>query len=352
VNEKEQVTFADAIRLAISDEMGLDSSVILFGLGVNDPGRVFGTTKGLVEKFGDARVFETPTAENSMTGVAVGAALAGLRPIAVHQRFDFFLLAMDQIVNSAAKWNFMFGGQFSVPLVVRVIVGRGWGQGPTHSQNFQSWMTQVPGLKVVCPSSPQSAYDLMRTAIRDNNPVIFIEHRWLHNAISTDLRRSTTKESISKIENEVLRSGDDVTVAAYGIGILDAIDAAQELAKIGYSIEILDLHNFSGSFEYLYASAIKTRKLVLVDHGLPKSSFGSWIISKFALDPDLRDVKVDYLSYPHMPEATSRGLLSSYHPNSSMILNAALKLLELNTRGNSENNSYKDVPDDKYRGPF
>lgn len=352
MNENKQFTFAEAIQLAISDEMVEDSSVILFGLGVNDPGRVFGTTKGLVEKFGSARVFETPTAENCMTGVAVGAALAGLRPISVHQRFDFFLLAMDQIVNSAAKWNFMFGGQFSVPLVVRVIVGRGWGQGPTHSQNFQSWMTNIPGLKVVCPSSPQTAYDLMRTAIRDNNPVIFIEHRWLHNVITTNLRRSMPQESISSIENSVIRHGDDVTVATYGIGILDSMDAAQELANINKSMEIVDLHNLSGSFENFYLSALKTKKVIVVDHGLPKSSFGSWIISKFALKPELRDVTLKYLSFPHMPEATSRGLLSNYHPNSSMIVAAARQLLDQSAESQHSDIGYIDVPNEKYRGPF
>jgi pyruvate dehydrogenase E1 component beta subunit len=175
------LTFASAINDALATAMASDSKVICFGLGTDDPKGIFGTTLGLKERFGGERVFDMPTAENSMTGIAVGAALSGLRPVMTHQRLDFALLSMDQLVNNAAKWRFMFGGKRSVPLTVRMILGRGWGQGPTHSQNLQAWFAHIPGLKVVMPATAEDAKGLLLSSIFDEDPVIFLEHRWLHN---------------------------------------------------------------------------------------------------------------------------------------------------------------------------
>ena len=146
-------TFSSAINEALVEAMAQDETVICYGLGVDDPKSVFGTTAGLQERFGDTRVFDTPTSENAMTGIGIGMSLNGKIPIMVHQRLDFFLLAMDQLVNSAAKWHYMFGGQKSVPITIRLIVGKGWGQGPTHSQNLQSIFSHFPGLKVVIPTT-------------------------------------------------------------------------------------------------------------------------------------------------------------------------------------------------------
>ena len=176
-----KITYGEAIREALETAMSTDDSVICYGLGVDDPKGIFGTTLGLQEKFGSDRVFDMPTSENAMTGIGIGSAIYGLRPVMVHQRLDFFLLAMDQLVNNAAKWHFMFGGQDSVPLTIRLILGRGWGQGPTHSQNLQSWFAHIPGLKVVMPATARDAKGLLLSSVFDNNPVVFLEHRWLHN---------------------------------------------------------------------------------------------------------------------------------------------------------------------------
>jgi pyruvate dehydrogenase E1 component beta subunit len=352
VNSKESIKLTDAIRMAIEDEMNDDADVFLMGLGVNDPGGVFGTTIGLKEKFGSNRVFETPTAENGMTGIAVGAAIAGSRPISVHQRFDFFLLAMDQLVNSAAKWHFMFGGQFKVPLVIRLVVGRGWGQGATHSQNLHSWLTHIPGLRVVSPSSPQAAYDLMRMSIRDNNPVVFIEHRWIHGTESFEFKRLKPVLQLSEVSDVIIAEGNDVTIAATGIGTLEALGAQKILIKMGVSAEIVDIQNLTGNLQALYKSAKSTGKLVIVDHGLPKSSYGSWLASKISLSDDLRDIRVRLLTYPNYPEPTSRGLLSNYHPDISAIVNAVFSL-GLGTGEDLEVKSeHSDVPDSRYKGPF
>ena len=142
----QRLSFAKAINEGLSQAMKIDDSVICYGLGVPDPKGVFGTTVGLQKKFGKERVFDMPASENAMTGVAIGASLNGIRPVMTHQRLDFFLLAMDQLVNNAAKWHYMFGGQSSVPITIRLIIGRGWGQGPTHSQNLQAIFAHIPGL--------------------------------------------------------------------------------------------------------------------------------------------------------------------------------------------------------------
>ena len=182
-NSFHSITFAEAVREATVQAMEKDDSVLALGLGVTDPKGVFGTTLGLKEQFGRERVYDIPVSENAVTGICVGLAISGFRPILSHQRADFMLMSMDQIINNSAKWSYMFGGQSSVPLVIRTIVGRGWGQGPQHSQNFQAMFAQIPGLKVVSPTTPYQAKGLMVAAIEDPDPVMFIEHRWLHGQI-------------------------------------------------------------------------------------------------------------------------------------------------------------------------
>ena len=174
------LTYVQAILEATEQCMEANASVYAMGLGVTDPKGTFGSTLGLEQRFGSRRVMDMPTSENAMTGVAIGSALMGMRPVMAHQRMDFILLALDQIVNNAAKWHYMFGGQLRVPLVIRLVVGRGWGQGPQHSQSLQALFAHIPGLKVVMPTTPHDAKGLLISAIEDDNPVIYVEHRWLH----------------------------------------------------------------------------------------------------------------------------------------------------------------------------
>ena len=168
-----QLTFIKAINEALTIAMLADNSVICYGLGVNDPKGIFGTTLGLEEKFGKERVFDIPSSENAMTGVAIGASLNGIRPVMTHQRLEFFILAMDQLINSAAKWHYMFDGNASIPITIRLIVGQGWGNGPTHSQSLQAWFAHIPGIKVIMPATAADAKGLLLSSIFDNNPVIF-----------------------------------------------------------------------------------------------------------------------------------------------------------------------------------
>src|ERR671934_2730203 len=174
------LSYIEAIREATDQEMERDSSVVVFGLDVDDPKAIQGTTGGLLEKYGQERVFGTPLSEDAMTGAAVGMALAGLRPIHVHIRMDFLLLAMNQLVNVAAKSRYMYGGRVAVPLVVRSMIGKSWGQGAQHSQGLYSFFMHVPGLKVVAPSNSYDAKGCLAAAVRDDNPVLYVEHRLLH----------------------------------------------------------------------------------------------------------------------------------------------------------------------------
>ena len=197
-----------------------DKKVVLMGLGVTDPKGIFGTTKGLNKIFGNKRVLETPTSENAITGIAVGAAIEGLRPIITHQRVEFSLLSMEQIINQAAKWYFLSGGKYKVPIVIRLIIGKGWGQGPQHSQSLETLFSHIPGLKVVSPSNAYDAKGLLASSIKDNHPVIFFEHRWLHN-IEEKVPRKLFTVPIGKAK--VLQKGKDLTIISFSEAIVQAI---------------------------------------------------------------------------------------------------------------------------------
>ena len=219
-----QLKFYEAIREATDQKMAQDPNIYLMGLGVPDPKGIFGTTSGLAEKYGPNRVMDMPTSENAMTGIAIGSAILGMRPIMTHQRVDFFILALDQLINNAAKWHYMFGGQMKVPLVIRLIIGRGWGQGPQHSQSLHSFFAHVPGLKVVMPSTPQDAKGLLISAIEDDNPVVYLEHRWLHNTFG-EVSPDPTPIPIGKAK--IVRPGTDITIVAASHMVLEALAAIQ-----------------------------------------------------------------------------------------------------------------------------
>lgn len=230
-------TTAEAIREATAQLLAESPDYYVIGEGINDPKAAFGTTKDLHKEF-PGRVFDMPVSENGMTGVGIGTAIVGMRPIMVHMRADFLLYAMDQIVNNGAKWHQMFGGRGgNVPMVIRAVVGRGWGQGLTHSQHLESLFAQIPGLKVVCPSNAYDAKGLLISAARDNNPVLFFEHRWIH-----DLKSEVPDEmyEVDLIEPAMKREGKDFLLMAWGYMVHECMKAAEFLSKQGIEIGVLD----------------------------------------------------------------------------------------------------------------
>ena len=348
------LTYAQAINEATHQAMAADPSVICFGLGVTDPGAVFGTTRDLEKTFGSDRVFDGPTSENAMTGVAVGAALAGLKPIMTHQRLDFFLLAMDQLVNSAAKWHYMFGGQFTVPLTIRLVIGRGWGQGPTHSQNLHAWFAHIPGLKVVMPSTPKDAKELLLASIYDPNPVIYLEPRWLHN-VTEQVPIEPTLGVIGQAR--IARTGSDITIVASGYLTLEAIRASDHLSQTGITCDVIDLRTISPmDWTTILNSVRKTGRLIAVDSGAFTGSIAGEIIARVVASRDVRlRCAPVRLTQPDVPEPTSLGLIGGYHVEGSRITKSVLEAMGGLLGGTFEEISEHvplDVPGVWFKGPF
>jgi len=272
--------YRGAIREALEQALAADPRVFVMGEGVDDPDAVFGTTLGLQKRFGPRRVFDTPIAENAMTGVAVGAALAGMRPVLVHMRMDFMLPAMDQLVNHAAKWRAMFGGRFRVPLVVRAVVGRGWGAAAQHSQSLQGLFMHAPGLKVVMPSNPYDAKGLLLAAIADDDPVVFVEHRWLYDD-AAPVPRAPYRVPLGR--GRVARRGRDVTVVAVSLMVREALAAADALAPEGIGLEVVDPRTLCPLDEGLILRSVrKTGRLLVADTGWRNAGAGAEIAARVA----------------------------------------------------------------------
>ena len=276
-NNIKNLKFNESINEALYQAMHKDNKIICYGLGVTDPRRVFNSTKKLVEKFGEERVFDIPTCENALTGVAIGLANMGSKVIFSHQRVDFSFLSMDQIINNLSKWYYMFGGSQSLNVTIRLIIGRGWGQGPTHSQSFQSMFAKIPGLKVVMPSTPYNAKGLLLQSIADPNPVIFFEHRWLYN-LNQKVPKKIYKISLDK--SELVRKGKDLTIItmSYTRHEAEALENFYQENKI--DPEIIDLISISKlDMSAIIRSVKKTRKLLILDTCHKSFSTGKEIIS-------------------------------------------------------------------------
>jgi pyruvate dehydrogenase E1 component beta subunit len=349
-----QKNFATAINEAIHQAMEIDESIICYGLGVTDPKTVFGTTTNLEKRFGSERVFDMPTSENAMTGVAIGAALNGVKSVMTHQRIDFFLLAMDQLVNSAAKWHYMFGSQNSIPITIRLIIGRGWGQGPTHSQNLQAWFAHIPGLKVVMPTTPEDAKGLLISSILDPNPVVFLEHRWLHNSIG-EVPDGDFRIPIGK--SKVVRSGVDVTIVSMSYMTVEALHAANYLATQGVSCEIIDLRTIKPlDWNSVMHSIAKTGRLLVLDSGFTTGSVAGEIVARVAIEAfDKLKVAPARLAMPDVPEPTSSALTKGFYIRAADIAIKALLMMGKNfDRVNTDlpEPIPHDVPGDWFTGPF
>ena len=349
-----KISFVDAINLAISHSMRKDKKMICYGLGATDPKSIFGTTKFLEKDFGKKRIFDVPTSENALTGVSIGLALNGIRSVVSHQRLDFFLLAFDQLINSAAKWYYMFGAKKPVPITIRLIIGRGWGQGPTHSQSLQSIFAHIPGLKVVMPSSPQNAYYLLKDSIFDPNPVVFLEHRWLHNLKSNVSYKKSDKLSGSK----VVKKGKDLTIITMSWAVHDVLDVSKRLNKEGIDIEVIDLSVIKPIFwKNIFASIKKTGRLLVIDTGAYTGSISSEIISEISINYSSRlktpPIKI---AMPDFPEPTSYGLTKNFYFDKLKIIKNIKKILKIKKTLQIEKNiklpTHHDVPGEWFTGPF
>lgn len=323
-----KISFAAAIREAFAQEMARDPSVFVYGIGVPDFKGVFGTTLGLAEEFGANRCFDTPLSEDSMAGFALGAALKGMRPVHNHIRVDFLLLAMNQIVNMMACHNYMTGGHTPIPVVMRAIIGRGWGQGSQHSKSLFSYFTHIPGLKVVAPTTPRDAKGLLIASIRDNNPVVFLEHRWLH-WIEDEVPEESYEVPLGV--SNVLRQGDDLTIVATSWMNVEATHAANLLAEKGIHVEVIDPRTLAPlDMGPIAKSVNKTGLCLVADYDWVNSGFSAEVAARVgeecfaALKQPVRRI-----GFAHTPCPTVRTLENHFYPNAETIIRAVEDMLKL-----------------------
>jgi pyruvate dehydrogenase E1 component beta subunit len=356
---RELMTYGQAVNSALDLAMARDPRVIVIGEGVPDPKAIFGTTAGLRERYGPDRVFDMPLSENGATGICIGAALSGLKPVMVHQRIDFALLAMDQLVNNAAKWHYMFDGRSRVPLVVRVIVGRGWGQGPQHSQSLQSIFAHIPGLKVVMPATPHDAKGLLMAAIEDDNPVVFIEHRWLH-GLSDMVPVDGYTVEIGK--SRLLHEGEHVTIAGFSYAIMEALRVGRALSEIGIGVDVVDMRSVRPLDDsVLLESVRRTHHLVVVDTAWPFCGVSSELIARVGEKAfgSLHRAPKRFTLEDH-PAPTSPHMIGAYYPTQESLATGILELLGVKLSdewhaqllGAIRSDGPVDVPQRSFAGPF
>lgn len=322
-----ELAYGLAINEALRQMMEADSSVFLLGQGVNSPWYVGNTTTGLKDQFGPERVFDTPVSENAVTGAAIGAALAGMRPVVIHPRMDFALLAVEQIFNQAANWHYMFGGKVSVPVVIRPIINRGGEQAAQHSQALQAMYAHVPGLKVVMPSTAYDAKGLLITSILDDNPVIYIDDRWLYT------HTGDVPEEIYQVpigQAAIRRAGRDVTVAATSWMVIEALKAAQELAQAGIEVEVIDLRSLKPlDEETLLASVAKTGRLVVADAAWLTCGFAAEVAARVAGDGfEYLKAPIVRVALPDTPAPMSSSLEKAYYRTAADIVRAVKQVAE------------------------
>lgn len=344
-----ELTYREAINEALTQEMERDPNVFVFGLDVADHKRIFGSTVGLVEKFGKERCFGTPLSEDAMTGVALGAAINGYRPVHVHIRVDFMLLAVNQLFNMISCHRYMTGGKVKIPLTIRAIVGRGWGQSSQHSKTLHSTFAHIPGLKVVVPTTPKDVKGLLISAIRDDNPVIVIEHRLLY-----DVKGEVPEAdySIPIGEPNIVREGKHLTIVATSWMNVEALKAADIMSKREIDVEIIDPRTISPfNFEDIIKSVKKTGHCIVADNDWVYCGFSAEVaavISEkcfgFLKSP------VSRVGFAHTPCPTTRPLENQFYPNASDIVRLIETKLNLN-RADLSNEQFYSY-ENKFKGPF
>lgn len=349
-----QLSFADAINEGLALALTHDPSVYVIGLGAPDPKGVFGTTTGLQSKFGETRVFDMPIAENAVTGIVLGSAIDGMRPVMTHQRVDFALHSLEQLVNQAAKWHYMFDGRMRAPLVIRMIVGRGWGQGPQHSQSLHSWLAHVPGLKVVMPALPADAKELLIAAIQDDNPVVFIEHRWLY-GVAGPVPEGYGARTLGP--PRIVRRGKDITIAASSYMTIEALRASVLLERSDIDAEIVDVHTLNPLDDGpIIESVRKTGRLLVADCGWTHCGYAAEITARVT-EKAYRSLRAAprRIALPDCPTPTSPALTKDFYPGVREIVTAAAEILDVpmsRIAAFEPSNIPHDVPDSSFAGPF
>ncbi len=348
--------FNAAIAEATIQEMERDQRVFVFGLDVDDHKAILGSTAGILEKFGKERIFGTPLSEDAMTGVAIGAAMAGYRPIHVHIRMDFMLLAMNQLINIAAKAHYMYNGQLKVPMVIRTQIGRSWGQGAQHSQALHSMFMHVPGLKVVAPSTAYDAKGALIAAIRDDNPVIFMEHRMVC-GLESYVPQEPYVVELGK--GRIMKEGEDITIVGISHMVVESIRAWKLLQDLGISAEIIDPISLRPlDIELIVRSVKKTGALLVVDNGWLNCGASAEIITSVLerLPEGIkgRQLRFARIGYADSPCPTTRPLEDLFYQNAKTIAQKACLIIGKAVLNEKEWQNIKITQSeiDAFKGPF
>jgi len=320
-----EIRYIRAISEALGEEMARDENVFVIGEDVGGPGGAFSGTKDLLERFGEKRVKDTPISESAIVGLAIGAASQGLRPVAEIMFMDFLTVCMDQIVNQMAKMRYMFGGVYKLPVVIRAPCGGGLNAGPQHSQCLESWFAHVPGLKVVMPATPYDVKGLLKTSIRDDNPILFIENKALY-ALKGEIPEEEYLIPIGKAD--VKREGRDVTVVATSRMVHQSLEAAEILSNEGIDVEVIDLRTINPlDKETIFESVEKTSKLVIAHEAVKAFGIGAEIAAMVCEEMiDCLDAPVLRVGAPFVPVPFN--LEKFYLPNSEDVMKAVKKVME------------------------
>ncbi len=319
------LSYAQAISEAFHQAMETDDRVFVMGIGVRSPWYVGATMDGLDERFGGKRVIDPPVSEEGITGAAIGAALAGMRPVMIHPRMDFMLLAMNQIVNHAAGWHYMLGGNINVPVTIRAIINRGGEQAAQHSKSVQSMFMHVPGLKVVMPSTPYDAKGLLIASIEDDNPVMYIDDRWLYEQVS-EVPEEPYTVPIGK--GIIRREGKDVTIVATSYMVLEANKAAQGLENEGIDAEVVDLRSLTPLDESLLLESVrKTGRVVIADASWKTCGVAAEISAILASDAfEYLKAPIIRVALPDTQAPASSVLEKAFYPGAEDIISAVEKV--------------------------
>ena len=341
------LTYAEAISEALVIGMARNENVFITGIGVDYPSGIFGTTTEAFKIFGKSRVFESPSMENAITGICIGAAAMGMIPVLVHNRNDFMFMAMDQMINLASKWRYMYGGNAGqVPIVVRGIIGRGWGQGATHSQSLQATFAHFPGITVLMPAMPADAKGLLLSALESPNPVVILEHRSLFD-IKGAVPEGEYQVPLGKAN--ILREGTDISVVCASFMVIETLRAAEFLSEYGVSVEVIDLRSIKPlDEETILKSVKKTGKLMVADTSWVAYGVGSEISALVAekafsslTSPIVR------IGLPDCPAPASKALEDEFYPTANTLQKEIARML-----GRIDITANLNPAMDNFKGPY
>ena len=350
MKQKRNLKYREALNEGLKQAMERDPNIFVMGCGVDDEGGIFGTTRAAFEKFGKNRVMDTPLAENAVAGIGVGAAIMGKRPVIVHARNDFLFLAMDQIINHAAKWNIMSGGRLHCPMVVRAIVGRGWGQAAQHSQSLQVFFSHVPGLKVMMPATAYDAKGLLLASLKEKETVISIEHRLLY---ETETPVPEEPYIIPLGKGDIKRKGQDITIVAFSYMVKEALEAAKILAQEKVNVEIIDPRCTSPlDINLILESVRKTGRLLVTDTSWTSYGVSAEICARVCEEAfDVLVAPVKRIALPDISTPCGSNLEKEFYPGAESLVQAA-RLLMGQQQKITEGANSTSKEHSSFQGPF